>query len=305
MLSFVKRYAIHATRYSMKSRMLSTATRADDKLVVTEVVEQKFFLIGINRPEKRNCVNHATARQLSAAFEEFDRRDDLLSAVLYGNGGCFCAGYDLAEVGSGQVDEMKSAVNELPAAGFRPMGPSMMRFTKPVIAAIDGYAVAGGLELACMCDMRVMEETAIMGVFCRRFGVPLIDGGTIRLPQLIGFSRAMDLILTGREVNAKEALEIGLVNRVVATGTALGQALQIARLISKFPQQCLKADRRSAYYSTFDAKNWNDAFRFEWENGWPIVRQESVPGASRFAFDKVGRHGSFKLNTPPGPKSNL
>jgi len=153
-----------------------------------------------------------------------------------------------------------------------------MLTSKPLIAAIDGYAVAGGLELALLCDMRVVEENAIMGVFCRRFGVPLIDGGTVRLPKLIGLSRALDLILTGRPIGAKEALEFGLANRVVAVGTALGQAYNLALSIAKFPQKCLKADRKSAYYSTFDAKSLEEALVFEFQNGKDIIAKESVQG---------------------------
>jgi enoyl-CoA hydratase/carnithine racemase len=157
-----------------------------------------------------------------------------------------------------------------------------MLTSKPLIAAIDGYAVAGGLELSLLCDLRVVEENAIFGVFCRRFGVPLIDGGTVRLSKLIGLSRALDLILTGRPINAKEALDFGLANRVVAVGTALGQAFNLALSIAKFPQECLKADRKSTYYATFDAKSLQEALIFEYENGKPIISRESVQGLLQF-----------------------
>ena len=154
--------------------------------------------------------------------------------------------------------------------------------SKPTIAAIDGYAVAGGLELALLCDLRVVEENAIMGVFCRRFGVPLIDGGTVRLQKLIGLSRALDLILTGRPISGKEALEFGLANRVVAIGTAMGQAFQLAHSLVKFPQQCLIADRKSAYYAAFGANSLEDALKYEFENGKPIITKESIEGLPYF-----------------------
>jgi len=155
-----------------------------------------------------------------------------------------------------------------------------------------------------MCDIRVADVTAKFGVFCRRFGVPLIDGGTIRLPKLIGLSRAMDMILSGREVDAKTAFEWGLANRLVATGSALGQAVEYARFLERFPQVCMNADRRSAYYATYDAKDYNDAFRYEWEHGWPVVAQESVAGATRFT-EGIGRHGNFNLKTKKEPGSKL
>ncbi|XP_014668624.1 PREDICTED: probable enoyl-CoA hydratase, mitochondrial [Priapulus caudatus] len=170
-----------------------------------------------------------------------------------------------------------------------------MDISKPVIAAIDGYAVAGGLELALMCDMRVVEESAIMGVYCRRFGVPLIDGGTVRLPAIIGLSRAMDMILTGRAITAKEALDWGLANRLVATGTSLGQAINLANSLIKFPQECLKMDKRSAYYATFDAKSIKDGLKFELNNASHVINTESVAGAEKFT-QGIGRHGKFRLD---------
>lgn len=160
-----------------------------------------------------------------------------------------------------------------------------MLTSKPVIAAVDGYAVAGGLELALLCDLRVVEENAIMGVFCRRFGVPLIDGGTVRLTRLIGLSRALDLILTGRPIGGKEALDFGLANRLVAVGTALGQAYELAASIAKFPQECLKADRLSTYYTTFDAKSLEDALLYEYENGKSVIAKESIKGIFTFPLN--------------------
>jgi len=163
-----------------------------------------------------------------------------------------------------------------------------------VIAAVEGYAVAGGMELALWCDMRVMDESAVMGIFCRRFGVPLIDGGTFRLPALIGLSRAMDLILTGREIKAKEALEWGLANRVCDTGSAVGRAVSLAMEISKFPQMCMKTDRASAYYGAYSATSFEDALKAEWNRGKPVVEAEAIHGAGRFVSG-VGRHGSYNL----------
>lgn len=259
-------------------RQLSTETK---KLVLTEN-RGKVRLIGINRPEKRNCVNIETANQLREAFEQFDRDPESSVAVLHGIGGNFCAGYDLSQLAeAGDILEQDAEVvqkfmTDLVRRG--PMGPSQMRLSKPVVAAVDGYAVAGGLELALWCDLRVVETTAIMGVFCRRFGVPLIDGGTVRLQALIGLSRAMDLILTGRPVTGKEVLEFGLANRLVAVGTALGQAFQLANSLVKFPQECLKADRQSALYAAYEAKSEEDALVYEFENSKHVIVEEAING---------------------------
>lgn len=174
-------------------------------------------------------------------------------------------------------------------------GPTWMLTSKPVIAAIDGYAVAGGFELALWCDLRVMETTAVMGVYCRRFGVPLLDGGTVRLSKLIGHSRAMDLILTGRGINGKEAFDFGIANRLVPVGTALGQAFNLAQSLVKFPNECLRADRRSAYYATFDSTSLDDALQKEFEISKSIVAKEAISGAKRFK-DGVGKHGKFVLD---------
>ncbi|KAK9685123.1 Enoyl-CoA hydratase/isomerase [Popillia japonica] len=242
--------------------------------------------IGINRPEKRNCVDIATARLISNAIEEFENDNDSYVAVLYGVGGNFCAGYDLSELSKAE-NESAGMVHEEGT-----MGPTLRFIKKPMIAAVSGYAVAGGLELALMCDMRVVEETAIMGVFCRRFGVPLIDGGTVRLQAAIGLSRALDMILTGRGVTAKEAFEWGLANRVVACGTAYGQAIQLANSLIKFPQECMNADRQSAYNAAFATK-YLELLRYEQDNGIPIISKESISGAKRF-MTGIGKHGSTK-----------
>jgi enoyl-CoA hydratase/carnithine racemase len=237
----------------------------------------------IDRPEVRNAVNPETAAALLAAFEAFEADQAALVGVLTGADGAFCAGYDLKVVSSG-------ATQEATAEGDGPMGPSRRLLQKPVIAGIAGHAVAGGLELALWCDLRVAEEDAVLGVFCRRWGVPLIDGGTIRLPRLIGMSRALDLILTGRPVHADEALAMGLVNRVVPKGRARAAAEALAAEIGRFPQVCMRSDRMSAY------EQWDldleAAFRNELERGRTALKSEAVSGAARFAGGK-GRGGDF------------
>ncbi|KAJ9584142.1 hypothetical protein L9F63_021507 [Diploptera punctata] len=243
--------------------------------------------IGINRPNKRNCVNRKTAKQLSEAISQFENDDSALVAVLHGIGGNFCAGYDLEELSTFDKD-----VNFDSKPGDGPMGPTRRMVKKPLIAAVSGYAVAGGMELALMCDLRVMEETAVMGVFCRRFGVPLIDGGTVRLQALVGHSRALDLILTGRAIKAQEAFEWGLANRLVACGTSLGQAVNLANSLVKFPQECLRADRLSTYNAAFNAASYEEGFEFELNNGAPVLLKESVTGAKKFVAG-IGKHGKF------------
>jgi enoyl-CoA hydratase len=212
----------------------------------------------LSRPEVRNAVDRSAAQALADTFREFEADDSALVGVLYGDDATFCAGADLKAIAEGRG-------NRVEPEGDGPMGPSRMFLTKPVIAAISGYAVAGGLELALWCDMRVAEEDAVMGVFCRRWGVPLIDGGTVRLPRLIGLGRALDLILTGRPVDASEALQMGLVNRVVAKGAAREEAEKLAREIAAFPQICMREDRMSAY-EQFDLR-LIDALRNEFNHG--------------------------------------
>lgn len=239
----------------------------------------------INRPEVRNAVDSETAALLAAAFREFDTDATAAVAILTGSGGYFCAGADLKAVASA------TTANRLAADGDGPMGPSRMQLSKPVIAAIAGPAVAGGLELALWCDLRVAESSAVFGVYCRRWGVPLIDGGTVRLPRLIGHSRAMDMILTGREVSASEALQMGLANRLVADGDSLAAAQELALQISRFPQACMRSDRSSACAQWGMAEQ--AAMANEFERGLQVVQSgETVAGASRFASGQ-GRHGSF------------
>jgi enoyl-CoA hydratase len=247
----------------------------------------------INRPEARNAVDRPTADALAAAFVEFENDDNARVAVLCGEGGTFCAGADLKGVAEGrgnQVTRIDPAA--LPAvAKDGPMGPTRMRLRKPVIAAVSGYAVAGGLELALWCDLRVVEEDAVFGVFCRRWGVPLIDGGTVRLPRLIGHSRALDMILTGRAVDAQEALSFGLANRVVPKGMARPEAEKLARQIARFPQACMTGDRLSVY-EQFDL-DYGRAMANEMEHGLNTLRSgEAAEGAARFSQGK-GRGGRF------------
>lgn len=242
--------------------------------------------VTINRAEKRNAVDGPTASALREAFEAFEREPALKVAVLTGAGGNFCAGADLSAIGD---PELRNEI-EPEGTGPGPMGPTRMLLSKPVIAAVSGYAVAGGLELALWCDLRVVERSAVFGVFCRRWGVPLIDGGTVRLPRLIGQSRAMDLILTGRPVYAEEALQIGLANRLVAEGEALAAAQALAEEIAGFPQQCLRADRLSAY-GQWD-EDLRDALAGEGARGYPVVFDEAIEGAARFTKG-AGRHGQF------------
>ena len=244
----------------------------------------KILIVTINRPQLRNAVDSATAHALGKAFEQFDRDEELCAAVLSGAEGTFCAGFDLREVAEGR----RTTVDQ---TGSGPMGCTWMQLSKPVIAAIEGHAVAGGLELALWCDLRVAARNAMLGVFNRRFGVPLIDLGTVRLPRMIGQSRALDLILTGRAVSAEEALQIGLVNRVVEPGKTLATAIELARTLAEFPQHGLRADRMSVYKQW--SLDWEQARQNELRGGLDVLASgESREGAQRFASG-AGRHGSF------------
>jgi enoyl-CoA hydratase len=252
---------------------MSGGVRVERNGAVTTVI--------MNRPQARNAVNGPAAAELHAAFDAFDKDDAASVAVLWGDNGTFCAGADLKAFGTAES-------NVVHRSGPGPMGPTRMVLSKPVIAAVSGYAVAGGLELALWCDLRVVEEDAVMGVFCRRWGVPLIDGGTVRLPRLIGQSRAMDLILTGRAVAADEALAIGLANRVVPAGQARAAAEGLAAELARLPQLCLRSDRMSAL------RQWGsseaDAMDVEF-GSMARVAAESLDGAARFAAG-AGRHGA-------------
>jgi len=250
-------------------------------------VDHSVFTITLNRPDKRNAVDGAVAAELREAFARFEADDTLRVAVLTGAGGNFCAGADLTAVG----DPARRNELDLEGGGSGPMGPTRMALSKPLIAAVNGYAVAGGLELALLADLRVADDDAVFGVFCRRWGVPLIDGGTVRLPRIVGMGRALDMILSGRPVGAAEALGMGLVNRVTPPGGALAAARELAHQLAAFPQQCMLADRRSAY------AQWDmplaEALRREGAQGTPMVFAEGEAGAARFAGG-AGRHGEFK-----------
>jgi enoyl-CoA hydratase len=241
------------------------------------------FTVLVSRPERRNAVDGATASMLADAFREFDADGDASVAVLHGEGGVFCAGADLKAVGT-------SDGNRVERDGDGPMGPTRMRLGKPVIAAIAGHAVAGGLELALWCDLRVAEQDAVLGVFCRRWGVPLIDGGTVRLPRLIGISRAMDMVLTGRPVGAAEAFDIGLVNRVVGPGESRAAAEALARELAAFPQTCMREDRLSVLEQ--DGLGEREAIENELGHGLRSL-EDVAAGLERFRAG-AGRHGSFE-----------
>jgi enoyl-CoA hydratase len=247
----------------------------------------------IDRPEARNAVDPATADALVSAFENFDRDPEACAAVFYGEGNCFCAGWDLKHASSskGELELEKLAIptdgSQLPRG---PMGPTRMELSKPVIGAIVGPALAGGMELALWCDVRIMEEGAYFGVYCRRWGIPLMDGGTVRLPRLVGMGRALEIIMTGRKVPAEECYNIGLCERVVPNGTARKAAEEMAREIARFPQECVRADRRSVYLQ--QGLPVREALQGEWYNDVDTLKKEGIAGAKRFV-DGLGRHGDY------------
>jgi enoyl-CoA hydratase/carnithine racemase len=284
----------------------------DAKLINVTTTPKGITTITITRPHRRNAVNPATARALYAAFLAFEADTTQKVAILTGSGGTFCSGADLIDLTAAnrqqrqrQQDEHErrdpkdtdpdpnaSHLEPVRGRNIGPMGPSRLRVTKPVIAAVAGHAVAGGLELSLVADMRVVEEDAIFGVYCRRWGVPLIDGGTVRLQAIVGLGRALDMILTGRGVPAAEALAMGLANRVVPRGKALEEATRIAEQLIEFPNGCMLADRASCYYAAFDASGFEDAMRREYDAGVGVVEREGVAGAARFAGGQ-GRGGVF------------
>ncbi|MCG8589698.1 MAG: crotonase/enoyl-CoA hydratase family protein [Proteobacteria bacterium] len=241
-------------------------------------------IVTIDRPEVRNAVDRETASQLAEAFADFDRDDGASVAILTGAGGTFCAGADLKAASEGRG-------NRVAEDGDGPMGPTRMLLSKPVLAAVEGYAVAGGLELAVWCDLRVAARDATFGVYCRRWGVPLVDGGTLRLPRLIGHSHALDLILTGRGVSGEEALRMGLANRLCEPGGALDAAVELAQQLAAFPQRCLRSDRLSSYEQ--HDRDLPDALLNETRRGNEVIASgETLAGATRFAKG-AGRHGRF------------
>jgi enoyl-CoA hydratase len=241
-------------------------------------------IVTINRPEVRNAVDGPTAAALADAFRAFERDDGLAVAVLTGAGGTFCAGADLKAIAAGRG-------NRVAEDGDGPLGPTRMVLGKPVLAAVEGHAVAGGFELALWCDLRIAAVDAVFGVYCRRFGVPLVDLGTVRLPRLIGMSHALDLILTGRGVAGEEALRMGVANRLVPRGEALAAAVRLAHELARFPQRCLRSDRLSAYEQ--GSLPFDEALHNEARRGLEVVRSgETLAGAARFARG-IGRHGAF------------
>jgi len=247
-------------------------------------IDGEIAVVTIDRPAVRNAVDGPTAAELAAAFRRFEADAALKAAVLTGAAGTFCAGADLKAVATGRGNRVR-------AEDDGPMGPTFLLLSKPVIAAVEGHAVAGGLELALWCDLRVAARDAVFGVYCRRWGVPLCDGGTVRLPRLIGHSHALDLILTGRGVSGDEALRMGLANRIVEQGEALGAAKDLARELAAFPQGCLRSDRLSSY------EQWGlplpEAIANETRRGLEVIRSgETLEGAARFAAGH-GRHGRF------------
>ena len=245
----------------------------------------KVMTVILDRPEAKNAVDGPTGQALADAFRAFEADAEARVAVLWGKGGTFCAGADLKAVASGKN------VNRVQPEGDGPMGPSRMLLKKPVIAAVAGYAVAGGLELACWCDLRVVEQSAVFGVFCRRWGVPLIDGGTIRLPRLIGLSRALDMILTGRPVKSDEALAWGLANRVVPDGTCHEEAEKLAAQIAEFPQVCMRMDLLSAHEQF--SLSLPDAIQNELRRGMESLKSPELPAALARYTSGQGRHGKF------------
>jgi len=247
-------------------------------------IKYPIYTVIINNPEVKNAVDNSTAKELAKAFQKFESDDKAEIAVLWGANGIFCSGANLKTISEGYG-------NRIGKKGNGPMGPTRMRLSKPVIAAVAGYAVAGGLELALWCDFRVVEKSAIFGVFCRRFGVPLIDGGTVRLPRLIGLSRALDMILTGRPITADEAYSWGLANRIVEDGQSRQEAENLGREIAKFPKICMRNDRMSTYdqYGLKVA----DAMAIEFEYGLKTLESGEFLKGSKEFFQGKGKHGSF------------
>ncbi|KAF4467216.1 enoyl- hydratase [Fusarium albosuccineum] len=254
--------------------------------------------ITINRAHGRNAIDGPTGRKLTTALLDFEADPTQKVCVFYGAHGTFCAGFDLHEVAKfnsgepGYKGPIIDASHKVEGRNIGPIGPSRMQIKKPIICAVSGYAVAGGLELSLLGDIRVTEEDAIFGIFCRRWGVPLIDGGTVRLQAIVGLGRALDMILTGRGVPAAEALQMGLANRVVGKSKALEEATKIAKQLLVFPQACMNVDRANCYYSVYNASSFEDALRNEFEEGIKVITTESVRGAAKFS-EGAGRHGAF------------
>ncbi|EPS28113.1 hypothetical protein PDE_03059 [Penicillium oxalicum 114-2] len=274
-------------------------TESTKLVLIDSTTNPGISIITINRPKRKNAVDSETAQQLYEAILAFEADSTQKICVLTGSGNTFCAGADLHNVAlknanaDSNVSPTEANLQPVGDRNLGPMGPSRLIVQKPIIAAVSGYAVAGGLELSLLADMRVVEEDAVFGVFCRRWGVPLIDGGTVRLQAIVGLGRALDMILTGRPVGAREAFTMGLANRVVPKGQALREALLIAKQLMTFPEFCMNTDRRSAYYSAYEASSFQDALAQEFTAGVQVISKEAIAGAAKFSKGS-GRHGSFK-----------
>jgi enoyl-CoA hydratase/carnithine racemase len=264
---------------------------------VTSSTADGITTITIDRSHRRNAIDGPTAKKLYSAFLTFEDDPTQKVCIFHGANGTFCAGADLHELAkAGQHDlshSEKIVIERVQGRNCGPCGPTRLMVKKPVICAVSGYAVAGGLELSLLGDIRIVEEDAIFGVFCRRFGVPLVDGGTVRLQAIVGLGRALDMILTGRPVSAQEALSMGLANKIVPKGKALEEAQKIARLLTSFPQGCMNVDRNSCYYAAYNAKSFEDALCNEFDHGIEVIGSESIKGAAEFSAGD-GRHGVFK-----------
>lgn len=282
---------VSTLRFPYHHNKLSNMADSDAVLVDT-ASEPGITILTINRPYRKNAVDPLTAKQLYKAVLAFEADTTQKIGILTGTA-TFCAGADLHQVAQEKNDAPDENLQPLHGRNLGPMGPSRLVIQKPVIAAVAGYAVAGGLELSLLADLRVVEEDAVFGVFCRRWGVPLIDGGTVRLQAIIGLSRALDMILTGRPVGAQEALAMGLANRVVPKGESLKEALGLARQLIAFPELCLNTDRRSCYYSAYDASSFQDAMSQEFQAGSKVISAEAIAGAAKFSRGS-GRHGRFQ-----------
>ncbi|KAJ5807926.1 hypothetical protein N7474_009195 [Penicillium riverlandense] len=265
----------------------------DAPLVLTDTTHEGITIVTINRSPRKNAVDPPTASKLYEAILAFEADATQKVCILTGTGDTFCAGADLHSVAQKRDNTPGENLQPVSGRNLGPMGPSRLIVQKPIIAAVAGYAVAGGLELSLLADMRVAEEGSVFGVFCRRWGVPLIDGGTVRLQAIVGLGRAMDMILTGRPVGAQEALTMGLANRVVPKGESLKEALAIAKQLIAFPELCMNTDRRSCYYSAFEASSFEDAMSQEFNAGRKVISAEAIAGAAKFSKGS-GRHGSFK-----------
>ena len=263
--------------------------------IIVSTTADGISTITINRPYRRNAVDPETGRKLYEAILAFEADESQKVCVLTGSEGAFCAGADLHEVSKRSASALDDDdyLQQVNGRNRAPMGPSRMQIKKPIIAAVAGHAVAGGLELSLIADLRVVEEDAVFGVFCRRWGVPLIDGGTVRLQAIVGLGRALDMILTGRPVEAQEALAMGLANRVVPKGKAVEEATKLAKQLLSFPQLCMDLDRNSCYYAAYNATSFEDAMAYEFANGFQAVQSEGIEGAKRFGSG-AGRGGSFE-----------